>query len=144
MSIETISAITLFVSNMARSCRFYSSLGFELKHGGDTASFTSFYAGGSFLNLAIHPGPQTQWGRVIFYVEDVEAGYKPEFKPRDAEWGSAISISGTLMATNCHLHTRYQISSSTRPRETILRRNNKFTRICKRMDIRPESAFEVE
>lgn len=95
MSIETISAITLFVSDMKRSCQFYRSLGFELKYGGDAANFTSFYAGESFLNLAAHSAPQMQWGRVIFYVEDVdafyqkaiEAGHKPEFRPRDAEWG---------------------------------------------------------
>ncbi len=80
---------------MAHSCQFYRSLGFELKYGGPSASFTSFYAGSSYLNLARHPSPQPQWGRVIFYVDDVDnfyqkaiaEGFTPEFEPSDAEWG---------------------------------------------------------
>lgn len=95
MIIESISAITLFVTDMARSCRYYQALGFEFKYGGASAAFTSFDVSGSYLNLAIHASPQSQWGRVIFYVEDVDkfyqkivaAGFMPEFEPRDAEWG---------------------------------------------------------
>lgn len=95
MPVENISAITLFVSDMARSCEFYRALGFALKYGGESAAFTSFHAGSSYLNLANHPSPATQWGRVIFYVDDVDAFYQtaisrdlvPEFAPRDAPWG---------------------------------------------------------
>lgn len=95
MPIECVSAVTLFVSDMRRACRFYAALGFELKFGGETAGFTSFHAGASFLNLARSDAPQTSWGRAIFYVDDVDACYRratehgltPEFAPRDAEWG---------------------------------------------------------
>lgn len=95
MPVESISAVTIFVTDMARSCQFYRALGLRLKSGGDSATFTSFYVGNGYLNLAQHPSPQSQWGRTIFYVDDVDAfyqitlaqGLRPEFEPRDAEWG---------------------------------------------------------
>lgn len=95
MPVESISAVTLFVTDMARSCQFYRALGFTLRYGGDRATFTSFHAGRGYLNLAKHALPQTQWGRAIFYVDDVDTFYRtamnrgltPEFEPRDAEWG---------------------------------------------------------
>ncbi|MES1943864.1 Glyoxalase/bleomycin resistance protein/dioxygenase [Salinisphaera sp. PC39] len=95
MAIECVSAVTLFVSDMARSCRFYRALGFELKFGGEHAAFTGFYAGTGYLNLARHRAPETGWGRAIFHVDDVDAchrraidnGLTPAFEPRDAEWG---------------------------------------------------------
>ncbi|MGH7821427.1 MAG: VOC family protein, partial [Candidatus Binatia bacterium] len=49
--IESISAVTLVVTDMARSVAFYRRLGFELRYGGEDASFTSFRAGPGFLNL---------------------------------------------------------------------------------------------
>lgn len=95
--IESIGAITLATHNMARAVRFYLLLGFEISHGGADAAFTSFRAGTGFLNLVAQPAgrPWSWWGRVIFYVQDVDAlhalvvahGYRPESKPRDAEWG---------------------------------------------------------
>lgn len=95
MAIEYVSAVTLFVSDMPRACRFYAALDFELKFGGETAAFTSFHAGTGFLNLARAEAPETGWGRAIFHVDDVDAchrravehGLKPDFAPRDAEWG---------------------------------------------------------
>lgn len=95
MAIEQISAVTVFVADMARSCRFYQALGFELKSGGRDATFTSFHAGAGFLNLARAARTETAWGRVIFHVDDVNAAYRhalsagldPEFAPRDALWG---------------------------------------------------------
>jgi catechol 2,3-dioxygenase-like lactoylglutathione lyase family enzyme len=82
---------------MARSVAFYRSLGFQLVYGGETESFTSLRAGADFLNLATveATGRIPSWGRVIFYVEDVDAfhamavrvGLTPEFTPRDAAWG---------------------------------------------------------
>ncbi len=51
-----ISAITLATHDMARAVAFYEALGFVLKFGGPTASFTSFRAGSSFLNLMSIPG----------------------------------------------------------------------------------------
>lgn len=95
--IESISAVTLATHDMTRAVRFYSMLGFQLIHGGEEAAFTSFRAGPNFLNLIAWPAerPWSWWGRVIFYVSDVDAlyarvvaaGHRPETLPRDAEWG---------------------------------------------------------
>jgi catechol 2,3-dioxygenase-like lactoylglutathione lyase family enzyme len=49
--IEGISAVTLGTHEMPRAVRFYRTLGFELQHGGEESSFTSFRAGTSYLNL---------------------------------------------------------------------------------------------
>src|SRR5579872_1450757 len=94
--IESISAITLATHDMRRAVRFYQSLGFEMSHGGEAASFTSFRAGAGFLNLIAQPADKhwSWWGRAIFYVDDVDAlyktavaaGHKPSTQPRDAEW----------------------------------------------------------
>lgn len=95
--IEGISAVTLATHDMPRSLRFYRALGFELVHGGDDAAFTSLRAGAGYLNLIAQPPSRrwAWWGRVIFYVRDVDglharavaAGLVPEAPPRDAEWG---------------------------------------------------------
>ncbi|MEA2726589.1 MAG: hypothetical protein QOF70_1064 [Acetobacteraceae bacterium] len=95
--IEGISAITLATHDMARAVRFYTSLGFEPINGGEAATFTSFRAGSGYLNLIAQPAEQTWqwWGRVIFYVSDVDAlharaienSIQPETAPRDAPWG---------------------------------------------------------
>lgn len=94
--IESLNALTLAVSDMARSVRFYEALGFMLKYGGPDAAFTSFRVGVNHLNLERYDGAvRGGWGRGIFYVTDVdamygrvlEAGLEPEFAPRDAEWG---------------------------------------------------------
>src|ERR1700759_1368467 len=76
--IEATSAITLATHDMPRAVRFYSSLGFDIRYGGETASFTSFCAGPTCLNL-IAQGEEKQWswwGRVIFHVSDVDAVYE--------------------------------------------------------------------
>lgn len=96
-AIKSISAITLATHDMARAVRFYRSLGFSLRYGGEDAEFTSFSAGSAYLNLTRQPEDRqwSWWGRVIFYVSDVDAlyeralasGLKPESVPRDAEWG---------------------------------------------------------
>jgi catechol 2,3-dioxygenase-like lactoylglutathione lyase family enzyme len=95
--IEGISAVTLATHDMARAVRFYRTLGFEVVHGENTAGFTSFRAGRSYLNLIAQPAETrwSWWGRVIFYHSDVDAlhaavvaaGYRPDTAPRDAEWG---------------------------------------------------------
>lgn len=95
--IHSISAITLATHDMKRAVRFYRMLGFEIAHGGEEGAFTSFRAGTGFLNLILQPEGRrwSWWGRVIFYVEDVDglharavaAGFQPEAPPRDAEWG---------------------------------------------------------
>ena len=95
--IESISAITLATHDMARAVEVYSALGFSIRYGGASAAFTSFHAGRGYLNLIAAPRDQrwSSWGRVIFYVSDVDGMYRhavaqglqPQFAPRDAEWG---------------------------------------------------------
>ncbi|OQA34185.1 MAG: Glyoxalase-like domain protein [Betaproteobacteria bacterium ADurb.Bin341] len=94
---ESISAVTLATHDMARAVQFYLKLGFHLRHGGETAPFTSLDVGTGCLNLMAKKGDQSWswWGRVIFYVSDVDAlyqaaiahGLQPHSVPRDAEWG---------------------------------------------------------
>src|SRR5712675_2291330 len=73
--IESISAITLATHEMPRAVRFYRALGFEILHGGEDSSFTSFRAGPNYLNLIVQPPERrwSWWGRVIFYASDVDA-----------------------------------------------------------------------
>lgn len=96
-SLQSISAITLATADMARAVRFYKSLGFELEKGGEDAEFTTFHVGTTCLNLIEDPRAMdiAWWGRVIFWVGDVDSmyekvvalGLQPEAPPRDAEWG---------------------------------------------------------
>lgn len=99
MARTEINAITLVVTDMARSVRFYTDLGFALAYGGPDAAFStcSWGADGplNFVNLQ-HTGdaPGIGWGRVIFFTPDpdavhataIAAGHRPEFAPRDAPW----------------------------------------------------------
>jgi catechol 2,3-dioxygenase-like lactoylglutathione lyase family enzyme len=95
--IEAISAITLATHDMRRSVQFYTALGFDIVHGGEASSFTSFRAGGGYLNVVVQPREKqwSWWGRAIFHVSDVDAmhrravaaGFTPSTTPRDAEWG---------------------------------------------------------
>ena len=104
MTVQSISAVTLAVRDMARSVEFYQSkVGLELLYGGGGASFTSFRVGEGYLNLILEPeggwspdrvGGRLWWGRVILYVDDVDALYQrlvdagltPSSAPRDAPW----------------------------------------------------------
>ena len=96
-SIERISAVTLTTGDMARSVAFYTALGFTIRHGGPEEAFTSLQAGSEALNLSLEGGPRrpTSWGRIIFYVSDVDAFYQqtlaagltPQMPPEDAPWG---------------------------------------------------------
>jgi catechol 2,3-dioxygenase-like lactoylglutathione lyase family enzyme len=95
-TITSISAVTLATHDMARAVRFYRALGFVLHHGGERADFTTFTVGSGYLNLIAVPWETTWswWGRVIFYVDDVDAlyrkavaaGLQPEARPADAPW----------------------------------------------------------
>jgi catechol 2,3-dioxygenase-like lactoylglutathione lyase family enzyme len=96
--IESISAVTLVVADMARSVAFYESLGFERRFGGPDEPFTSLRAGPGFVNLQLVPGAgpfDDAWGRTILHVDDVDAvharavaaGLRPEMAPSDAPWG---------------------------------------------------------
>ncbi len=96
-AINSISAVTLATHEMARAVRLYRSLGFSLRYGGEDSAFTSFSVGTSYLNLIGQTKDRqwSWWGRVIFYVSDVDAlheralakGLDPASTPRDAEWG---------------------------------------------------------
>ena len=96
--IESISAVTLVTADMARATTFYETLGFTRLYGGAGAPFTSYRAGSGYLNLELDAGghPLGQiWGRMIFWVDDVDAmhrratdaGYRSETEPADASWG---------------------------------------------------------
>ena len=95
--LTSISAITLATHDMTRAVLFYQALGFALKSGGRAARFSSFRAGSGYLNLVVMPPGRkwSWWGRVIFYVDDVDAQYEravlaglnPELSPRDGSWG---------------------------------------------------------
>ena len=96
MTVISISALTLAVSDMARSLDFYHTrVGLELLYGGETASFSSFRLGASFLNLILEPEARVNWwGRVILYVDQVDAlyrrlvdsGWTVVQAPEDAPW----------------------------------------------------------
>jgi catechol 2,3-dioxygenase-like lactoylglutathione lyase family enzyme len=95
--VEAISAVTLATRDMATSVAFYERLGFHLLYGGGRSLFSSFRAGGGYLNLQADDAwapPERVWGRVIFYVDDVDAmyeraltaGFTPSTTPADAPW----------------------------------------------------------
>ena len=97
MTVTSISAITLSVTNMTRSVDFYrSTIGLNLLYGGTTDSFTSFQIGNGFLNLISNLNTEIYWwGRVILHVKQVDklynkilvSGWPIEDPPRDAPWG---------------------------------------------------------
>jgi len=82
---------------MRNSVQFYRDLlGMEIIYGGEDSYFSSLRAKdatGPILNLE-HGPPAVRWGRMIFYVADVdklwaylnEKGLRPE-APQDASWG---------------------------------------------------------
>jgi catechol 2,3-dioxygenase-like lactoylglutathione lyase family enzyme len=96
--IRMINAVTLVTANMQRSCAFYEGLGFDRVVGGPDAPFTTYRVGDGFLNVQLDPAHAPVpaiWGRVIFWVDDVDAvhervrtaGWVPETAPADAPWG---------------------------------------------------------
>ena len=114
MEVYQISAVTLMVKNMEKSCNFYSRIpGFRLVYGGTTAdSFSTFEVGknsDTYLNLELRnddASSHEDWkqgrdfGRIIFHTEDVDKLYSYlqndanfsklvsfENEPTDASWG---------------------------------------------------------
>ena len=98
MPVERISAVTLLTVNMVEAVAFYQALGFLLLYGGPEAPFTSFRVGAGYLNLqldTVGSPRRAVWGRVVFWVDDVDAmyrlalaaGFDPETSPADAAWG---------------------------------------------------------
>jgi catechol 2,3-dioxygenase-like lactoylglutathione lyase family enzyme len=99
--VESISGVTLLTTRMAAAVAFYDALGFRMLYGGADAEFTSFRCGDGYLNLQAQTAdsagatpPGEIWGRVIFYVDDVDAMYRralaasfePLTEPADAPW----------------------------------------------------------
>ncbi|MCS5652423.1 MAG: VOC family protein [Candidatus Marinimicrobia bacterium] len=104
MKISKISAVTLLVSDMKRSVDFYSKIpNFKIVYGGSDSQFTSFLIDDkvkSYLNLKLNETHSTDFGRIIFYTDDVDELFaymendeiisvlgKLESKPQDATWG---------------------------------------------------------
>ena len=104
MKVTKISAVTLLVSDMSKSVEFYSKIpNFKMVFGGHDKEFTSFLIEDktkSYLNLKLNETRSTDFGRIIFYVDNVDelfaymqddqtiAGLgKLESKPLDASWG---------------------------------------------------------
>lgn len=100
MGAYRISAVTLRVKDMELSCKFYSRLGFRLAHGGPQEPFTSFEVGPEmFINLELAEKTGSDFGRVIFHVDDVDALFRHmkgdsylstasfDDEPKDALWG---------------------------------------------------------
>ena len=97
MNIEKISPVTLNVAGMTNSVRFYRDvLGMDIIYGGEDGYFSSLRKKdekGPILNLE-QGRSVTGWGRLIFYVADVDAiwaylqekEFHPE-SPQDASWG---------------------------------------------------------
>ena len=94
MKVNAISAITLFIESMERSCNFYSRIpGFKLVYGGSPSdSFTTYEVGSgesknilkSYLNLELASPISTDYniddrrkhfGRIIFHTKDVDKLY---------------------------------------------------------------------
>jgi len=94
--IESLSAVTIVTRSMAVSVAFYEALGFRRLYGGADEAFTSFRVGNGFLNLQLSSVTVGEvWGRVVFWVDDVDAmyqravaaGFTPATTPVNATWG---------------------------------------------------------
>jgi catechol 2,3-dioxygenase-like lactoylglutathione lyase family enzyme len=109
MTVLQISAVTLTVSNMTRSCLFYSKLpGLTLCYGGSNEKFSSFeikdHGYKSYINLElsaeIYKHLSTNYFRIIFHTTDIDRLYSVlrndvdlsriivfENEPSNATWG---------------------------------------------------------
>lgn len=109
--VYTISAVTLLVSDMKRSCNFYSKVpGFKQVYGGSEDSFTSYKIGeksSAYLNLELSKSSNgdehvnsKNFLRVILHTDDVDKLYSYfkndqiishlisfENEPSSASWG---------------------------------------------------------
>ena len=104
MKVTKISAVTLPISDMKKSVEFYSKIpNFKVVYGGPDSQFTSFLIEDvekSYLNLKLNETHSPNFGRIIFYVDDVDELFaymqddktvsalgKFESKPENATWG---------------------------------------------------------
>ena len=103
MKVTKISAVTLPISDMKKSVDYYSKIPtFKMVFGGTDNQFTSFLIDDvekSYLNLKLDKVRLPNFGRIIFYVDDVDDLFaymendeilsglgKLESKPKDATW----------------------------------------------------------
>ena len=112
--VTRISAITLIITNMEKSCNFYSNIpGFKLIRGGSSSDFFTTYQVGKFKNIThlnlelkkrsndnpYQPINGNHFGRIIFYTDNVDRLYSYfknniliskliliENEPMDAPW----------------------------------------------------------
>jgi catechol 2,3-dioxygenase-like lactoylglutathione lyase family enzyme len=89
VKVYKISAITLSVKNMQKSCKFYSEIpGFKIVYGGSNDdTFTTFKIGEDitmYLNLELrtntnitttHVDNRRNFGRIIFHTKDADELY---------------------------------------------------------------------
>jgi len=104
MKVTKISAVTLPISDMKKSVDYYSKIpNFKIVFGGSDNQFTSFLIENeekSYLNLKLDKARLPNFGRIIFYVDNVDKFFtymendetisglgKLESKPKDAIWG---------------------------------------------------------
>jgi len=104
VKVQKISAVTLLVRDMGKSCAFYSAIpGFRLVCGGISDSFTTYEIGESgkmYLNLELRSqAPIADFGRIIFHTSNVDELYaflkknyisklgSFENNPTNASWG---------------------------------------------------------
>ena len=115
--VSKVSAVTLIIKNMKRSCNFYSQIpGFKLVYGGSsTDPFTTYQIGKciptAYLNLELSVAAansnhneqnknKRRFGRIIFYTKDVDKLYSYlrsnkritntisfQNEPMDSPWG---------------------------------------------------------
>ena|SRR4029079_9686831 len=107
IDVYRISAVTLIIKNMKRSCNFYSQIpGFKLICGGSSNdSFTTYQIGkdntSSYINLELNTAitnyndpdndvDRKQFGRIIFHTDDVDKLYS-NFKSNE-RMSNAISF----------------------------------------------------
>ena len=76
--IEAIRAVTLGTHEMPRAVQFYPRWGLKPCMATNNHHSPVFRAGMSYLNLVTQPTERraSWWGRVIFYVADVDALYE--------------------------------------------------------------------
>jgi len=88
----------LATADLATAIAFYDALGLEQASGSAESGFATFRVGTGFVNLQHDPANAplaSIWGRVIFFVADVDAmyervvaaGIRPITEPWDAPWG---------------------------------------------------------
>ncbi len=115
-TIERISAITLKVTDMLRSVRFYNEiLGLEVIYGGPHSSFSFLRtadAQDAILNLE-QGTCSGGWGQLIFHVKDVDELWAHLRQRVSMPHGrgmqvgvNATSICTMPMATSCRLQSR--------------------------------------